>query len=165
MNVNSQTILDLVGERTLPVVQVGAGDKLFLQGDAAGAMYVVRSGMIEVLMFGRILERVGPGGIVGEMALIDQNARCAAALTESDTELVAIDQQAFLDIVREEPRFALAIIKVLARRLRAMNEARARAQGHQLDPPLFGQHMMTMEEQNRYAERMEAAKDEIIEGG
>jgi hypothetical protein len=38
-------------------------------------------------------------------------------------------------------------------------QARARAQGHQLDPPLFGQHMMTMEEQNRYAERMEAAKD------
>jgi hypothetical protein len=37
-------------------------------------------------------------------------------------------------------------------------QARAKAQGKQLDPPVFGQHMMTMEERNRYTERMQAAK-------
>ena len=37
-------------------------------------------------------------------------------------------------------------------------QARAKAQGRQLDPPIFGQHMMTMEERNRYTERMQAAK-------
>ncbi len=36
-------------------------------------------------------------------------------------------------------------------------QARATAQGKRLDPPIFGQHMMTMEEQNRYMERMRAA--------
>ena len=39
-------------------------------------------------------------------------------------------------------------------------QARARAQGKQLDPPVFGQHMMTMEERNRYTERMQAAKND-----
>ena len=37
-------------------------------------------------------------------------------------------------------------------------QARAKAQGRQLDPPVFGQHMMTMEERERYTERMQAAK-------
>jgi len=37
-------------------------------------------------------------------------------------------------------------------------QARAKAQGRQLDPPVFGQHMMSMEERKRYTERMQAAK-------
>jgi preprotein translocase subunit SecD len=36
-------------------------------------------------------------------------------------------------------------------------QARAMAQGRQLDPPIFGEHMMTMEERNRYTQRMQAA--------
>ena len=36
-------------------------------------------------------------------------------------------------------------------------QARAKAQGRQLDPPVFGQHMMTMEERNRYTQRMQSA--------
>ena len=39
-------------------------------------------------------------------------------------------------------------------------QARAKAQGRQLDPPVFGQHMMTMEEKQRYTERMQAAKSD-----
>ena len=39
-------------------------------------------------------------------------------------------------------------------------QARAKAQGRQLDPPVFGQHMMTMEEKERYTERMQAAKSD-----
>lgn len=36
-------------------------------------------------------------------------------------------------------------------------QARAKAQGKHLEPPVFGQHMMTIEEQDRYAERMRSA--------
>ena len=39
-------------------------------------------------------------------------------------------------------------------------QARAKAQGRQPDPPIFGEHMMTMEERSRYAERMQAAATE-----
>ncbi|MCB1503922.1 MAG: Crp/Fnr family transcriptional regulator [Hyphomicrobiaceae bacterium] len=121
MTEQRQAILELVANCGLPVHEIAAGDKLFLKGDAAGCMYVVMSGTVEVLMYGRILERVGKGGIVGEMALIDGNARCAAALTGEATKLIAIDRAAFLDLVRREPQFALAVLDVMARRLRAMN--------------------------------------------
>jgi preprotein translocase subunit SecD len=36
-------------------------------------------------------------------------------------------------------------------------QARAKAQGKKLDPPIFGQHMMTLEERNRYTQRMQSA--------
>ena len=36
-------------------------------------------------------------------------------------------------------------------------QARAKAQGKPLDPPIFGEHMMTMEEKHRYTQRMQAA--------
>lgn len=39
-------------------------------------------------------------------------------------------------------------------------QGRAKAEGRQMDPPVFGQHMMTMEEQNRYTERMRNAKND-----
>ena len=39
-------------------------------------------------------------------------------------------------------------------------QAKAKAQGRQLDPPVFGQHMMTMEERNRYTQKMQAARTE-----
>ena len=36
-------------------------------------------------------------------------------------------------------------------------QARAKAQGRQMEPPIFGEHMMTVEERNRYAQRMKGA--------
>lgn len=123
----SQTILEFSAARGLPRRTIGAGDKLFLKGESADAMYVVVSGTVEVLMFGRILERVERGGIVGEMALIDGDARCAAALTECETEVIAISRGDFLDMVRAEPRFALSVLEVMARRLRAAIKATAGA--------------------------------------
>lgn len=130
MNSKTQARFDILtyaAARHLPRIAIGAGDKLFLKGETADAMYVVVSGTIEVLMFGRILERVGRGGIVGEMALIDGDARCAAALTECDTEVIAIARDTFLDMVREEPKLALAVLHVMAQRLRAATKAAASA--------------------------------------
>lgn len=127
MTDQSVTILDVLAAGEHPRLSLSAGDKLFLKGETADCMYVVNSGMIEVLMYGRVLERVGPGGIVGEMALIDGNARCAAALTETATELIAIGRDEFLTLVRAEPTIALAVLKTLARRLRHITTTRGPA--------------------------------------
>lgn len=124
MSADTFSILELATARNLPRRTLPAGDKLFLKGDEAAAMYVVTRGSIEVLLLGRVLEEVGVGGIVGEMAMIDGNARCAAALTQAETEVIAIDQPAFLELARSEPQFALAVLAVLARRLRAVTAHR-----------------------------------------
>ena len=61
---------------------------------------------------------IGPGGIFGELALIDASPRSATATATSDCDLVALDERAFLFHVSQTPFFALSVLRVLADRLR-----------------------------------------------
>lgn len=111
-------IAGFVAPREPSRVHLLAGEKLFLKGDEAkNTMFVVVTGHIDVLLLGRVLDCVGPGDVVGEMALIDCTYRSAAALAQTDCELVAIDRKKFLELVAEQPHFALAVIAIMARRL------------------------------------------------
>ena len=90
-------------------------------------MYVVKSGLVHLLSFGRILEDVGPGGMLGEMAIIDEAPRSAAAMAGADTEVIVIDRPAFVKVIRSEPELALEVMRQLAARIRRMNERSDRA--------------------------------------
>ena len=54
-------------------------------------MWCWRAG-VAISLRGTIVERVGPGGVFGEMALVDQGARAANAAAETDCALLAISQ-------------------------------------------------------------------------
>ena len=113
------SVLDQIGA---PYRFFDAGEKIFLEDDAADAMYMVRSGRVDVITYGTVLENVRAGGIFGEMALIDDGRRSAAAMATEATEVVAIDKRAFLTIIRNDPQFALRVMGLLANRLRRMNK-------------------------------------------
>ena len=113
------SVLDQIGA---PYRFFDAGEKIFLEDDAADAMYMVRSGRVDVITYGTVLENVRAGGIFGEMALIDDGRRSAAAMAAEPTEVVAIDKRAFLTIIRNDPQFALRVMGLLANRLRRMNK-------------------------------------------
>ena len=100
-----------------------AGEKIFLQDDTGGRMFVVRSGRVQIVTYGTVLENVGPGGVFGEMAIIDEAPRSAAALAVESTEVVSIDRGQFLSLIRETPEFALHIMSLLAKRIRKMNQS------------------------------------------
>ena len=121
MTDQNMDILQIVVGRGLPEKQIGAGDTLFLKGDTAGAMYVVQTGMSEVLMYGRVLERLGPGGIVGEMALIDQQPRSSTMIALSPVKLMEIKYEGILAVIDEYPRLALSFLRDMTTRLRFAN--------------------------------------------
>ena len=108
----------MLTRRGIPLRRFDAGERIFLEQDTGMAMYVVRSGAVDVITFGKILERVGPGGVFGEMALIDDAPRAAAALASVPTEVAVIDKPTFLTLIAEEPEFALQIMKLMAERVR-----------------------------------------------
>jgi CRP/FNR family transcriptional regulator, cyclic AMP receptor protein len=97
---------------------VGAGTRIFEEGEAGDKMYVVRSGSVALSAHGRELETVEPGGLFGEMALIDREPRSATAEAATDCELVAIDKRRFWFLVQETPYFAEIVMRVMADRLR-----------------------------------------------
>jgi CRP/FNR family transcriptional regulator, cyclic AMP receptor protein len=110
--------LDSLLRRNVPIRRLDAGETVFLEHDIGREMYVVVSGRIDVLTYGRVLEHVGLGGLFGEMALIDAGPRSAAALAAEPSEVVVIDGGMFGALVREEPGFAMAVMSTLVRRLR-----------------------------------------------
>ena len=61
------------------------------------------------------------GEFFGEMAMIDLAPRSASAFALTDCELVPVSESYFLTIVDQMPYFSLDIMRILTRRLRAMN--------------------------------------------
>ena len=107
----------------LPVERRIAGERIFTAEDEARSMYVVLSGEIKIVAYGEVLDRVGTGGIFGEMALIDGRPRSATAIAAEPSELVAVDRELFGRLGRGAPEFALAGMAQMARRIRQMNES------------------------------------------
>jgi CRP-like cAMP-binding protein len=100
-----------------------AGQIVFNQGDAADTMYVVTEGEVEIRIGDRIIDRVGPGGILGEMALVDDKPRSATAVASVNSKLVPISQKRFLFLVQQTPFFAIQVMQVMADRLRRLMAA------------------------------------------
>ena len=72
-----------------------ANQVIFREGEPGDLMYVVQEGEVDILLRDHLLETVGPGGILGEMALIDATARSATAIARTDCKLVPINQARF----------------------------------------------------------------------
>jgi CRP-like cAMP-binding protein len=101
-------------------IQLAADETLFDEGDEGDTMYVVLSGRISVQIDGDEVDAVLPGGILGEMALVDSRPRSASAVASEPTEIVSIDRERFGNIVQLVPNFALHILSVNTQRLRRL---------------------------------------------
>ena len=100
------------------VQEFQAGTTIFAEGTPGDVMYVVLDGEVEVRVRRELVEVVGPGEIVGEMALIDAIPRSATTVARSDCRLALVDERRFLFLVQDTPFFALHVMRVLAERLR-----------------------------------------------
>jgi len=98
------------------------GEVIFQEYDMASEMYVILEGEVELSIGSKVVETLGPGEPFGEMALIDQSPRTATATAKTPCKLAVIPEKRFLFMVQTTPHFALQIMKVMADRLRRMNE-------------------------------------------
>jgi CRP/FNR family cyclic AMP-dependent transcriptional regulator len=104
-----------------PVREYKAGEVIFKEGDAASEFFVIQSGKVDIRLGNRLLGMLSDHDIFGEMALIDATPRSATAVAASDVKLVPVGEKQFLFLVSRTPHFALNVMRVLARRLRATN--------------------------------------------
>jgi CRP-like cAMP-binding protein len=95
------------------------GRVVFIRGDAGDHAYIVESGLIDIREGGRVIETMEPGEIFGEMALIDGEPRSASAVAVGPTRLITLDRVTFHRLVRDNPDFALDVMRLMSRRLRA----------------------------------------------
>jgi CRP/FNR family transcriptional regulator len=114
----------LAGERA---VTLAAGETLFERGDAGDGCYWLRSGVVKVCVASdkgeqRILAILGPGAIVGEMAMIDGLPRSASVQAVRACELTFVSRAAFTEVLRQHPELYADIVRTLATRLRHSDE-------------------------------------------
>jgi CRP-like cAMP-binding protein len=112
-----------LAESKVPVWYVKAGETIFKEGDIAKELYVIQSGLVEIQLGNRLIDTLEANDIFGEMALIDSAPRSATAIAKTDAALVPISKKDFLGLVSRAPSFALEVMGMLARRLRAANRA------------------------------------------
>jgi CRP-like cAMP-binding protein len=100
------------------MVRYDKGKIIMVAGQTGALMYVVLEGRVSIQIRGAVVELVGPGGVFGEMALIDQSPRSANAVAESDCQLLAINRTVFLSLVKSDPTFGIALLGSMAERVR-----------------------------------------------
>ena len=102
-------------------VEIPAGETLMAEGDDAASMFVVVRGRLRAFVGSNdneaVVGEIGPGEVVGEMALIAAGTRSATVRAVRDTLLLELQRPAFERLVEADPGTLLAITRLLVARL------------------------------------------------
>ena len=109
-------------------LHLDADQVLFLAGDAGDGCYRVENGLLKVSIVSpsgaeRILAILGPGSIVGELAMLDGLPRSASVVALRDSELNFVSRARFEGFAERRPELYKHLVRLLASRLRETNEA------------------------------------------
>ena len=102
-----------------------AGEYLFREGDPVGSVFVVVAGRLEVVSGASVLRVLGPGAVVGELALLAGSGRSASVRARRDARLLEVGQEDFEALLVEQPGFARELLRETGAQLQ---ESRALAE-------------------------------------
>ncbi|HEY0837626.1 MAG TPA: cyclic nucleotide-binding domain-containing protein [Azospirillum sp.] len=115
-----------VDPRTFAARFFEEGRFVFREGDPPSCAYIVESGRIEIHRgqgaHRRLLGTILPGGIFGEMALIDNEPRMADAVAAVDSVCKIVSPDLFHDKLAKADPFVRALLRILVRNVRSMAE-------------------------------------------
>ena len=100
------------------VLEVPAGADLVREGDPAGSAFVVRRGRLEVLLGNRRVREIGPGEVLGELALLTDEPRSATVRALRDCTLLELPRPAFESVLDGDADATRFVLHQVAERLR-----------------------------------------------
>ena len=103
------------------------GARVFHEGDTSDACYVIRAGEVRVTREhpdGRAiaLATLGPGELVGELAMIDGGVRSASVEALTDVDLLAVSATDMRGLLERNAQITAKLVVALTKRLRETNE-------------------------------------------
>lgn len=102
-----------------------AGRIIMREGQLGVALFALLEGRVAIRIGDSIVEKVGPGGIFGEMSLVDRTPRLATAVAETECALLAMSRHMFLHLVKRSPKFGASLLKAVGERAAFMAARRA----------------------------------------
>ncbi len=103
------------------------GDTVFNFGDAGDALYIIRTGSVQVFIENYqgdkiILRENLAGDVFGDISMLDGGPRTATAVATEDTECLVLDRDQLVELITKHPHAGLDLLTVMGGRLRATNE-------------------------------------------
>ena len=122
METSAWTTSDRYMQRRLP-----AGTTLFREGDFGDTMYLVLAGSLQIskqVIEGaeKVIATLGVGQYVGELSLLTGAQRSATVRAAEDTAVVEVDQDAFIQLLHDQPQVGLDLMRQMAHRLHETTE-------------------------------------------
>ena len=110
-------LLAFTGER----LEYSPGDILFRQGDEGEEAYVILAGNADIVVE-RELNRVvlyslGPGQMIGELAMLCDTPRSATARAKTRLTALRLNREVFFETMRQDPAFSFKVARDLGERL------------------------------------------------
>ncbi len=103
------------------------GDIIMREGEMGDCMYLIWSGRVAVVRgpfsSPSIVFQRRPGESVGEMALIEKKPRIASIVALDYCRMLRLNSEGFDLLVAQNPRFSKAVMKMISRRLRALQDS------------------------------------------
>jgi CRP/FNR family cyclic AMP-dependent transcriptional regulator len=106
-------------------VDLPAGHVLMREGETGSQMFVIASGEARVERAGREIARLGPGSVLGEMALVAEGPRTASATLTKPSHLFVLAHREFHSLMETLPSVRDCVLKDVARRLRELEPDKA----------------------------------------
>lgn len=107
------------------------GDVLFREGDSADTLFLVVAGRLAIVMVNEfdhretVVSLMEPGDLFGEMAMLDGGTRSAMARALEPSKVLVVPYPAVLAELQAEPSALWGVTRLLAKRLRVMDEVLA----------------------------------------
>ena len=97
------------------------GTVIIDQGQLGREAFVILEGKVTVKRRDRKVAELGPGDVVGELALLDHGPRTASAVCEGDCTLFVLDQRHFRGVIEDHPSISMKLLTALAARIRDLD--------------------------------------------
>ena len=87
---------------------------LFHKGDKGDSLFVINAGLVKVVTEDAqgsevVLNQVGTGEIIGEMALLDNEPRSAGVVALNDTEVLELKRDDFMKVLKQQPDIIVSL--------------------------------------------------------
>lgn len=116
----AEASLSSLAERTAEV-DFRPGQVVVQQGQVGNGLFLVIAGTARVTSGDQELAHLGPGAVIGELSVLDQEPRVATVTAIEAVRCLALASWDLLEIVDSDPRLARNLLAELAARLRATN--------------------------------------------
>ncbi|MBX3686889.1 MAG: Crp/Fnr family transcriptional regulator [Rhodocyclaceae bacterium] len=98
------------------------------EGDEPHGLFIVQSGTLKAFLMdenGReiTLSLLGEGDYFGELALLDDAPRSASVIALERGELLQLSQQAFLELIENDPKVMHTVVRNLVSRIRSLTDS------------------------------------------